>query len=77
MNLFFFFSILPFDKINSKRILIIIKQITSYTGGVYYIHPEIRYIIKKRNFMGIIKNYLICYLICFIGSKLFKNYKLK
>ena len=77
INLFFFFAILPFDKINNKMIVIIIKQITSYTGGVYYIHPEIRYIVKKKTFIGCMKNYLICYSICFIGSKLLKNYKLK
>lgn len=36
--LFLFFSLLPFDKINNDKIILIIKYLTSYTGGIYYIH---------------------------------------
>ena len=41
INLFIIFGLLPIDKINNLKIIFFIKQITSYTGGIYYIHPEI------------------------------------
>ena len=77
-GLFINFSILPFDKIKNNNIIFFIKQITSYTGGIYYLHPEIynifkNYIrqIKNKTFLGIISNYLICYFVCFLGTKIF------
>ena len=84
IGLFLIFASLPFDKIKNKYIVIIIKQITSYTGGVYYLHFEIYSIfnpylnpIKYKKLSGCILNYLFCYLICFCGSKAFKKSKLK
>jgi len=84
IGLFLIFALFPFDKIKYNFIIFIIKQITSYTGGVYYLHPEIYSIfkynlnpIKNRKLSGCIVNYLFCYLICFFGSKAFKNSKLK
>lgn len=84
IGLFLIFALFPFDKIKYSFIISIIKQITSYTGGVYYLHPEIHSIfkynlkvIKNRELRGCIVNYIFCYLICFFGSKAFKESKLK
>ena len=84
IGLFLIFALFPFDKIKFNFIISIIKKITSYTGGVYYLHPEIYNIfkynlnpIKFRRLTGCIVNYLFCYLTCFFGSKAFKESKLK
>ena len=52
--------------------------ITNFTGGVYYLHGPIhKYLkdfsnnIKKGTFLGMCQDYLICYLICFIGMIIF------
>ena len=37
LNFFIIFSMIPFDKINNDIIISMIKQITNYTGGVYYL----------------------------------------
>ena len=81
IGFFLFFALFPFDKIKYNFIIFII---TRYTGGVYYLHPEIYNIIrinfnsrKYRKITGCIINYLFCYLICFFGSKVFKVSKLK
>ena len=80
VSAFSFFSMIPFDKINNKIIIFIIKQITSYTGGIYYIHPKAAEIfsvkfkhIRRREFIGCIQLYLISYLICFIGTNIFRK----
>ena len=77
-GLFINFSILPFDRIKNNNIIFFIKQITSFTGGIYYLHPEIYNIFenkikefKNKTFLGIILNYLICYFVCFLGTKIF------
>ena len=82
--IFVIFLLLPFEKINNDKYIYFIKQITSYTAGIYYLHTKIRdflinYIIKKKSLtmMQCFINYLLCYSICFIGSKIFKNYNLK
>lgn len=88
-SLFSTFLILIFVSIPFKKlkigIYIFIKQITRYTGGIYYIHIYTNIILKnyisvKYNsgtiFMCII-HYFLCYFICFIGSNLFKNNDLK
>ena len=68
-----------------KSIYTFIKTITSYTGGIYYIHIYINSLLKNyvllkfisgNIFMSII-HYFLCYFICLIGSKLFKNNILK
>ena len=77
-------SFFPFDFIKNKNIILIIKQITSYTGGVYYLHWQIRHkilknfiLIKNADFMSCINNYILCYFFSFISFKIFKNTKLK
>ena len=88
-NLFSIFLILifasiPFNKLKFS-IFSSIKQISRYTGGIYYIHLFVNSLLKKyvsfiffsgNKFMCIIL-YFLCYFICFIGSKLCKNNKLK
>lgn len=68
--LFFIFLLFSLDNIKYKAIF---KQITSYTGGIYYLHiilPKYMYkikLIRYRTVLGCIINYLTGYLICFIG----------
>jgi peptidoglycan/LPS O-acetylase OafA/YrhL len=78
------FASIPFDKLKFS-IFSFIKQISRYTGGIYYIHVFVNSLLKKyvsfkfnsgNMFMCIIL-YFICYFICFIGCKLCKNNILK
>lgn len=72
-----FFSSLKFDKYIILKT--IIMNITKYTGGIYYIHVIFyKYIffffkIKKTSYFFSFIVYVICYIICFSGNKLFKN----
>jgi hypothetical protein len=81
--LFIIFLYLSFEKIINNKYIYIIEEITSYTAGIYYLHPKIRDFIKniiKINSLTLfhcIENYLLCYFICFFGFKIFKNYSLK
>ena len=78
------FASIPFEK---TKIIIFkfIKQITSYTGGIYYMHAYINSLLKNylwskiisKNLYNCIKLYFLCYFICFIGSQLFKKNSLK
>ena len=78
------FAAIPFEKTNIF-IFNFIKQITSHTGGIYYTHVYIndllntyvwsKYLTKKRYTCA--KHYFVCYLICFIGTKLFSKTNLK
>ena len=81
---FIIFSMLPFDKINNIYLLTFLNKITSFTGGVYYIHSIIgdyfkirSKFIKKGNFKSCFLIYFLCYIICFFGSIFFKKSKLK
>ena len=72
------FTVLPFDKIEKKYILKLIKIINNYSAGVFYLHVSIRFYfadifddIKKGTFFGIIITYIICYFISYIGTMLF------
>lgn len=78
--LFIIFGIMPFDYINNTLLIKIIKQITSFTGGIYYIHYGVRTIFStyfKIFDIGDLKscliNYLVCYFICYLGSIIFIN----
>ena len=83
--IFMIFYSLPFENLKNKLIREILIKITSYTGGIYFIHRLIgcgylsNYIslIKKRTIKGCIIVYLISYMISFLGSKIFKNNKFK
>ena len=84
INIFIFFSSIPIEKIESKKINNTIKFISYNTGGIYYIHIIIyRYLVnfltifnKNKIFKSIIL-YLISHFICFIGSKIFNKYIIK
>ena len=80
IDLFIFFSSLPFDKIKNTKVINFIKLISNNTGGIYYIHNFVRgylvrYIrpIKEGSFLGSTILYIISHLICFIGSKIFRK----
>ena len=84
--IFLFFSLLPFQMIKCKIIIIIIKQLSYYTGGVYFTHfligngilvSKIFRFIKNNSILGCIKIYLISYLVSIIGTIIFKNSKFK
>lgn len=78
------FTSIPFEKLKISTYTFI-KQISSYTGGIYYIHIFMNSLLKYyvsvkfifgNIFMSII-HYILCYFICFIGYKLSKNNFLK
>lgn len=82
--LFIFFFLLPFEKIHSKKVKSFIKQITSYTQGIYCLHSIVRYylqsiidLVKNYTFFGCIIIYCISYLISFIGIKILGKTKFK
>jgi hypothetical protein len=55
VSLIILFAILPFDKLKNGNI---IKGISSYTGGIYYIHVYVNSLIKKYLLRKNIKNLL-------------------
>lgn len=83
------FLILIFASIPSEKLNISIynffKQMTGYTGGIYYIHVFLNKLLKKYvsskynpgTIFTCIIHYFLCYFICLIGSKIFKNNNLK
>lgn len=81
LSLFVGFYLLPFDSLNPflKKS---IKQITSYTNGIYCLHTRINGFLKDRfGLEGTLKNifiiYIVTYFISLIGTKIFGKYKLK
>lgn len=80
MTLILFFGSLHLDM--STKISVIIKIITKFTGGIYYIHPifpkYVMFFIKiKKDYFSSLLIYIFCYLVCFCGNKLFQTNKLK
>ena len=74
---FIFFSFSFFDFIKNKNFASLIQQLASYTGGIYYLHWEIKHrtlnnldLIKKGNFLSCIFIYLLCFLFCFFSFKI-------
>ena len=62
----------------------IIKYITKFTGGIYYIHSILRIYLQKyilffklKSYFSSFVIYFICYIICYIGASLFKKNRLK
>ena len=84
-SLFIFFALIPLDKIKQNFIIFFIKHITRYTGGIYYLHPEVyENLLKNRlefvrngTFKGCLLIYIITYFICLIGAKIVKKSNLK
>ena len=82
--LFVLFGTIPFDLILNKKSINLIRQITSFTGGVYYIHLFIIKLLSRfskavrdRTLMSCIIVYIICFLICVIFSFILKQSKFK
>ena len=82
--IFLIFSVIPLESYKNIIIKKLIKKITSYTGGIYYLHYGVRTIFSTYfkifgygNLKSCIINYILCYFICFIGSSIFKNNRLK
>ena len=77
---------ITFGSINIKQFIItkLITTITRFTGGIYCIHSIFRRYLQKyiiffseKSYFSSFIIYFICYMTCFLGIKLFKNYKLK
>ena len=84
ISFFIFFYMLPFEKITFGPLIFLIKQITSYSSGIYYMHIKIiEYFqdyfkaFEEKTLTGYTINYIICYFICFIGMKTFGKTNLK
>ena len=78
------FAFLPLNKITYMKLIFLIKQCTSYTAGIYYLHIKVQnyfgkniIIMRDGTLSGCAFNYLICYSICFFGMKLFRRTKFK
>ena len=82
--LFILFGSIPFGSMLNIKSINLIRNFTSYTGGVYYIHifiikllSRISQVIRDRNVKSCLIVYIICYLLCVIFSKIFKQSKFK
>lgn len=78
------FAFMPLNKITNMKFIFLIKQWTSYTAGIYYLHIKVHkyfgknlIIMRDGTLMGCAFNYLICYSICFFGMKIFRRTKFK
>ena len=84
ISIFICFAMFPSEKIKNKIFIKIIRKITNHTAGIYFIHLIVFsyfkayfIIFKNRTFKGCIILYLICYLICLIGTYFFQKTKLR
>ena len=80
--IFILFSLLSLP--NRKLIISLLKIITKFTGGIYYIHLIYFYFliekfifIKKKEFHGSTLIYVLSYITCYLGNKLLYKTKLK
>ena len=78
------FSLFSFNNIKNKKLLELLKNLTCFSAGVYYLHQAVQFYfkfffldIKNGTFLGLIINYFISYLISFIGGKFFRNTKIR
>ena len=79
ISLFISFSLIPFEKIKNIIFFKIIRQLTSYTGGIYYFHIITQLFINKLSFLKY-KYFLNCFIIymisniiCMVGTKIFRK----
>ena len=82
--LFVLFGSIPSFLIKNEKLAFFVKRITSFTGGIYYMHLYIddflsRYLqlIRNKNVNYCIIIYLICYLISLTFCNLLKSSKFK
>ena len=79
---FFWFCLLPLNKYLNKNLKNIIYVITNYTNGIYCLQIIIYLFLKREfkcsfTFIDCFLIYIICYVISFLGTKIFINYKIK
>lgn len=82
--LFLFFSVLPFNHLKNNTFILIIRQITSFTMGIYCLHELVRdylqkiiTLVKDKDIKGCIIIYLVSYFLSFICYHIVKKSKLK
>ena len=83
--LFIIFSLFPLENIKNKIAINTIKRLTSYTGGIYYMHYLVGNSLSIKRILNPLKGtvlycvilYLICYNICHFSLKIFRKTKLK
>jgi hypothetical protein len=86
--IFFIFYLFPFNAIKNKFLINLIKQLTNFTGGIYFIHNLIGrgYIlniilsilkIKRKSLLECIIVFFISYILCFYGVKFFGKTKFR
>lgn len=78
---FILFSLFSFK---NKKLIFLLKIITKFTGGIFYIHKFCFQIlsqkilfIKNKTFLGSLVIYIISYITCYYGNKLSHKTKLK
>ena len=77
--LFISFSLIPFENIKKILFFKIIRQLSSYTGGIYYFHGIIRLFIQRLSFItykfffNCFIIYIVSYIICVVGTKIFNK----
>ena len=74
--------LMPYEKITNKYVINIIKIVTSYTSGIYFLHTNVEMfmekpikLIKNGTLSGNIIIYIISYFISLIGAKITGNNK--
>ena len=73
-NLFLFFSSLTFQRIKDEKYKSIIRNITNFTGGIYYTHPIFRDYLQRYFLFFKKKSYLTALIIYIIDSFLFEKF---
>lgn len=78
------FSLFPSNKIKNKKLINLLKFITKYSGGIFYLHQVVHFFfkpyykdIRDGTFYGVIQIYFISYIISMIGSNVFSKTQLK
>lgn len=79
---FFGFCLLPLNKYLNKFMKNIIYIMTNYTNGIYCLHTFVYHYLKREfkfsfSLIDCFIIYIICYIISFLGTKIFINYKIK
>lgn len=84
ITLIFIFEIISPYKISNKYIKRFLRNLTNYTGGVFYLHYTVYLIFKnfikpieRCTFLGCVIVYFLCYLLCLIGVKISRKSKIK
>lgn len=83
--IFIFFSLLHVKNLEKKKLLNFIRQITSYTGGIYYMHYLVGNSLTFQRIFKSLKGtillciiiYVSCYNICHFSLKIFGKTKFK